>query len=522
MKRKLSPLSEDGVTLIELLISLAVLALITISMFSLYTNLIHGMFVAKNKAIATTLATNRMEYLKGLSYDSLAVAGGSIYSASPLPATSTQVLNNISYTVRTSINYVDDAYDGCASYPTLAIKQLYCRSYPPPSGAPSVDSNPEDYKIIHVSVKNTAGELLAEVDTQVAARVAETSSTTGAMLVTVLDDTGNPVSGATVGLVNSTIAPALNLSDTTDSNGVAIFYGLPPDTGNDYTITASLSGYSTLATIKPSGSLQPTYPSQNIVTQQSSSVTLTIKRQGANSLLIEAVDTSGNPLNGLKPYAKGGYKKYTLPTDTSYYYDGMTPDTRPITNAAGIAVLSNLVPGNYSFCGDTGSTSCTIGGTTYYLAAALPYGGNNSFNPITVPTYDPSNPPATTYAYGGINYLQKVRLIFSTSSNHPRIQTLTPSAINLSSTTLSTFNFQVTGANLPCSATAASCSTSVRLLQGSNTYTASCTGTTGTAIDCTVNLTGIVTGFLQMSVTANGFTLTTPVSPPLGGISVAP
>ncbi len=77
MNKKLSPLSEDGVTLIELVISLAVLAIVTVSMFSLYTNLIHGMFVAKNKAIATTLATNQMEYLKGLSYDSLAVAGGS-------------------------------------------------------------------------------------------------------------------------------------------------------------------------------------------------------------------------------------------------------------------------------------------------------------------------------------------------------------------------------------------------------------------------------------------------------------
>ena len=93
MKRKISPLSEEGVTLIELLISLAVLAIITVSMFSLYTNLINGMFVAKSKAIATTLATNRMEYLKGLSYDSLAVAGGSIYSANPLPAIQVQTLN---------------------------------------------------------------------------------------------------------------------------------------------------------------------------------------------------------------------------------------------------------------------------------------------------------------------------------------------------------------------------------------------------------------------------------------------
>lgn len=522
MKKKLSSLSEDGVTILELVISLAVLAIVSVSMFSLYTNLIHGMFVAKNKAIATTLATNQMEYLKGLSYDSLAVAGGSIYSTSPLPATKTETLNNLVYTVRTSINYVDDAYDGCTNYPNQATKELYCRNYPPPTGSPAVDTNPQDYKIVHVSVKNPSGITLAEVDTQIAARVAETSSTTGAMLVTIIDDNGNPVSGSSVTVTNTTIAPAVNLSDTTDSNGVAIFYGLPPDTGYDYTITASASGYSTLTTIRPSGPLQPTYPSLNIVAQQSSSVTMTIKPQGANSLAIEAVNTSGSPLSGLRVFIKGGYKSYTDPADTTYYYNNSSPDTRPTTDAAGLTSVSNLAPGDYYFCGDLGATSCAIGGTAHYLVAALPYGGDNSFYPVTVPIFDSASPPSTTYPYGATNYLQKVRLIFSTSSTHPRLLSLNPSTIALGSTTLTSFALQITGANLPCGATPASCSTIVRFLQGSNIYTASCTGNGSTSLDCTVDLTGITTGSLQTSITANGFTLTTPVAPPLGGFNVIP
>lgn len=523
MKKKISSLDEGGVTLLELVISLAVLAIVSVSMFSLYTNLIHGMFIAKQKAIATTLATNQMEYLKGLSYDSLAVSGGSIYSTNPLPASKTETLNNIPYTIRTSINYVDDAYDGCASYPTQAIKEIYCRSYPPPSGSPSVDTNPQDYKIVNVKVRDKFNKVLAEVDTQIAARVAETSSTTGAMLVTILDDNGNPVSGATVTVANSTIVPAVNLSDTTDINGVAIFYGLPPDTNNDYLITGSATGYSTLSTIKPSGSLQPTYPSLNIVTQQSSSVTLTLKKQGANSLLLEAVDTNGNPLANMRINVKGGYKSYTSPTDTTYYFNNASPDTRPTTDATGQTAISNLVPGNYIFCGDLGATSCTIGGTTYYLVGVLPYGGSNSFYPATVPIYDPANPPSTTYAFGGNNYLQKVRLMFSANANHPRVHSVTPSTIELSTTPLTSYAFQVKGASLPCGSTPASCSTTVRFTQASNTYTASCTGGTGTTLDCTVNLTGITTGYLNTIVTANGLTLTTPATgPPKGGISVSP
>lgn len=514
--------AEHGTTIIELLIALAVLGAVTVSMFALYTSLMNSMYVARNRSIATTLATNQMEYLKGLPYDSLAVAGGSIYATNPLPATSTQQLNGVTFTVTTSINYVDDAYDACANYPTQAIKELYCRNYPPPTGSPAVDTNPQDYKIIHVSVQGRNGDVLAEVDTQIAARVAETSSTTGALLVTVLDETGNPVSGASVSVTNSTIAPAVNLSDTTDSNGVAIFYGLPPDTNNDYVVSASKANYSSLSTIAAAGSLQPTYPNLNIVTQQSSSVTLVIIPKASNSLIIEAVDTAGTPISGLQVYVKGGYKRYIDIADTSYYFDNLTPDTRPTTDASGIATISNLTPGDYYFCGDAGATGCVVGASTRYLVAAMPYTTANSFYPVSVPRYESASPPAVLFAQGGNNYVQKVRLVFSTNSNHPRIQTLNPSAITASSTTLNPFTFDITGQNLPCSAIASSCSTEVSFTQGATVYTAQCTGTTGLSINCSTDFTGVANGFLPITLEANGYTFTAPASPPMGGINVSP
>ena len=510
---------DAGTSLVELLIALAVLSAVLISVLTLFTSLIQSTIIARNKAIAVTLATNQMEYLKGLPYDSLAVAGGSIYSANPLTATQTQTLNGKTYTIVTSINYVDDAFDGCGSYPTTTLKQLYCRNYPAPASAPATDTNAADYKIAHVTVKSSAGKILAQVDTQIAARVAETSSSTGAMLVTVIDDSGNPISGANVSVVNSTVTPAVSLNDSTDSNGIAIFYSLPPDSSPDYTVTASLSGYSTLATITASGTLQATYPSQKIVAQQSSSVTLKIAPQATYSLIAEAVDTSGAPINDLKLYLKGGYKKYTATTNTTYYFDNVSPDTRPLTDSNGLAVFSGLPPGPYIFCGDAGLTSCVKGSTTYYLIAALPYVGSSSFNPITIPRSD-AIPASPVYSYSGNSYAQKARLVFTTSSTFPRIITLTPSTLSLASTTLSSVAFQIVGANLPCSSNPASCSTSIQLIQGSNTYTASCTGTTTTQLNCTANLTGITAGFLQLKFTSGSNTFTMPASPPLGGISV--
>ncbi len=516
---------EGGYTLVELMVSMAVLAVLSLSAFTLLTALLHSAIISKREAVASTLATNQMEYLKSLPYDNLAVAGGAIVSTTTIPKTVTKKINGDTYTITTSITYADAAYDGCGSYPTLPLKQKYCRDYPPPSGAPATDSNPGDYKDVNVVITDRTGLTLASLDTQVAALVAETASNTGALFIYVVDDSGNPITGATVNVINNSTSPIVNVSDTTDENGIVIFYDLPPSTtGNKYQITASNSGYSSLTTIVPSGSLQPTYSSQNLLSQSSSYVTLTLKQQGQNSLVLETTDLSGNPLPTAKIYVKGGYKKYAASTDTSYYYDTLSPsDTRPITDSSGLAGLSNLVPGNYIFCGDAGATSCSVSGSTYYLAAAVPYGGASPLEPVAVPDYDPSNPPTTTFAYNGVNYLQKVRLMLTNSSSFPRVTTLTPYDGSIASGTLASFAFTITGANLPCSASAASCTTHVSFLQGSNTYTASCTGAaSGLQLNCTVNLASATAGNTQLVVKVGSNTLTLPGSPLLGGIIVTP
>jgi prepilin-type N-terminal cleavage/methylation domain-containing protein len=511
---------QSGFTLVELLVAIIVLGIVVISFYNLFAGLIHSAVLMKRKSVALTLATNQMEYLKSLPYNNLAVVGGSIITSNPIPATATYTIDGVVYTVRTSINYLDDAFDGCGYYPNNTLKQAYCRNYAYANNN-SNDLNPADYKSVHIKVTDTSNLILSEVDTQIAARVAETNSNTGGMFVNVIDENGDPLEAATVHLVNTTTTPAVNISDTTDSNGNAIFFSLPPDPNSyDYNITASMSGYSTLTTIAPSGSLQPNYSNQKVINQQSSLVTLQLKPQGVNSLWIEAVDTSGNPLNNVKIYVKGGYKKYTSSADTSYYFDNMTPsDTRPTTDASGNAFLTNLVPGNYYFCGDAGATNCKIGSTTYYLASAVPYGGVQSLGPIMVPTYLISNPPSQSFTYSGTAYLQKVRLILTTNSNYSRVYTVNPYSADLTTAQLNNFAFTVTGQNLPCNGNPSNCSTTVKLLQGASIFTASCTGSNaGLTLSCTVDISTAVAGMLRLQVTANGNTLTLPDSPLLGGV----
>lgn len=509
-----------GFTIVELIIGIFVLSIVSVSILQLSASLTTSARYAKYKAVSLTLATNKMEYLKSLPYDSLAIAGGTIYSASPLPATEDQTIDGFTYTVKSDIDYVDDAFDGCASYPNTTIAQQLCRGYPAPTGSPT-DTNPKDYKVLTVTVVlKSNGKQLASVSTNVSARVAETSSTTGGMVVKVIDQSGSPVTGANVTVVNSTVTPSVNQSDNTDINGIAIFYDLPPDTTNyDYNVTASKSGYATLTTIPPTASLIPYYSNQQILTQQSSQVTLMIDKKTSDSLLLEVMNTSGTTLSNAKIYTKGSYKKYNSTTDLTYYFNNFSPDTRTASDASGLISMLNLDPGTYIFCGEDGTQNCVVGSTTNYLVAAVPATGDNPYGPIVVPAYDTSLP---TFSSGGRNYIQKVGIVLSSNSSFPRIKTLSPDEISRTSPSINNFDFIITGKNLPCSSVASSCSTTVKLLSGASTYTASCTGSAaGTSISCTIDLTGISAGQTQLQVSSGGNTYTSPTGY-LGGVNVLP
>ncbi len=514
--------SQSGFTLVELVIGLTVLSIVVLSFFGLFTSLVNSAVVAKQKAVANSLASNQIEYLKSLPYDNLAVSGGSIIAPSYIPASRTQKIDGANYTIITSINYIDDAFDGCL---VLAL----CRNKPVPASITLPDNNPADYKIAHVDVKSRSGTVLAAMDTQISSKVAETSSSTGALVVTVVDDKGNPISGANVNVFNNTITPNTNANDTSDSNGVAIFYNLKPDSNAfDYKLTASKNGFSTLVTIVPSGSLTPTFSSQKILSQKPSMLTMVIKPMTSNSLIAEALDKSGSPLANLKLYAKGGYKKYSDPKNTEYYFDNFTPtDSRTSTNATGLAAFNDLVPGPYYFCGDNQNLNCKIGTTTYYLVAAIPYAGISSYSPVNVPTYDSTSPPSPLFNYSSQDYIQKVRLIFSNSSSAVRIFAFTPQELSLGSTNLSSFSFRVEGINICSNAPCSNASANIK--QGANTFTTTCNGARANPptvindkLDCTANMTGAVIGSTQLTISNGSDSYVSPSDLSLGSINVVP
>jgi len=513
--------NNKGFTLIELMLSLVVLLIIVVAFFNLYISVVHSSIVASREAEALTLATNQMEYYQTVPYQNLAVANGPIVANSYLPAITDKTINGHTYIIKTEIVYVDDAYDGCGSYPSLQLEEQYCRNYPPPAGAPN-PGDAEDYKDIRVEVTDNSGLILAKLDTQIAPPVAGVINNSGNIIVKVIDNNGNPIQGANVTVVNPDVSPAVNASETTDQNGIAIFYGMPPDNKFNYVVSATYPGYSSLSTIPSFGNLVPVYPNQDLLQQNSSYVTLTLKPMGQYSLLINTTDVNGNPIADATVALKGGYKEYTSSTNFDYYYNSQnSPNVSPITNSSGYVGLQNLVPGSYYFCGTSGNKGCSVNGTNYYLAAAVPYSGNNSFYPVVVPTFLSSSYTGPYFPYDGNDYLQEVRLILTPNANFPRIDTLTPSFASETASNFSDFNFSISGTNLPCGASASGCQTTISFIQNTNTYVASCTGTAdGTNLSCSVDLSGAITGNTQLKVQTNGYTFVLPAAPLMGGIIV--
>lgn len=509
----------EGYTLVELVISLVIITVVGLGLMQLFISLVQSANLAKQRSVANSLANNQMEFLRSLSYDSLAVSGGSIIASSYLPAEETKEVNGIKYTVVTTIRYADDAYDGCGSYPNIELKKKYCRNFSAPGNSDGKnlvnDTNPADYKATNVTIKSSAGVRLASVDSHMAARVSETASTTGALFITVTDPSGMPITEAEVVVKNNSLSPNVDVASLTDSAGTAIFYNLPPDINANYTINVSKPEYSSIYTIAPSGSLQPTYSKQKIITQQSSYLSLVIGKMSQNSLLIETVDTNGNPLPNVKVYTKGGYKKYTDSNNSAYYFDTLSPsDTRPVTDSSGLATLDNLPPINeYIFCNEDGSYGCvSTGGTTYYLVSAVPYGGNNSLAPITIPAK--GDDTSGTFQHNGIGYSQKVRLILTTNSGFPRVFKIDPDSVSRTNDNMKNVKMVLTGQNL--------LGANVELVQGGTTIpNKNCSGNDGKQLTCGFDISATSNDPLQVRIQKGGFTITLPANPK-GSLYVTP
>lgn len=232
---------QAGFGLIEVLVVIGISLIIFAGLFAAFEYSLKLIAQSRAKMTALTVANDQMEYIRSLAYDSVGTVSG--IPTGLLPQISTTTLNEIDFTKRILIEYIDDDADGI--------------------GASDNNGITTDYKQAKVSVEWNINGNTNEVFlvSNITPRSIETNVGGGTLRVNVFDADVQPLPGASVRVVNNTIVPNIDVVRATDSSGSALFGGAPA--GPDYEIFVTGIGYSSDQTYMATTSL-PTPATQPV------------------------------------------------------------------------------------------------------------------------------------------------------------------------------------------------------------------------------------------------------------------
>ena len=346
-----------GFTLIELILDAFVITVIFGAVIGSFLVMLNATNSGKIRTMAGALANEQIEYLRNLPYDSLSTQNGTILPQGNIPDSQTVTRGGVSFTLNTTIIFVDDPFDGC-------VIPAGANTWSCTDGATSTtfDVVPVDYKRINVeALKVGTPTVLIKLSSNAAAKAAETPSNTGMMLVKVINAQGLPVSSATVTVDNT--ANGTSLQGITNDQGYVFVANLLPDNQNGYHIVATKTGYSSdYTTSRTSQNPNQVQPDVDINVQQVTIQTLAIDL--LSNMTVTLTDQNGLPLTGLNVTATSTKITATNPDTPKNIYS--------VIGTGGPIIFSNIEWDSYGL---------TVGGG-YYIVSTSPY-QNVSVNPNT-------------------------------------------------------------------------------------------------------------------------------------------
>lgn len=333
-----------GFTLLEVLLGIVLLVFISVSLYTLFSFAINMIWESRVRINASAIANERIERARNLPYNSVGTIGG--IPSGTLTQTQIVTMNNVPFTIQTSVIYIDDPFDG-----TL-------------DGNPN-DSLNTDYKRVRVMVTwpyrltHTPVVML----TDIAPKGIESTAGGGTLKITVLNSYGYPVSNADVHITNSGVTPAVDLTTQTNSGGLVILPGAAPS-NNSYNIVVSKSGYSTDQTRAPTTSLPaPAIAPVSVFLGQTSSVSFSIDVVGVFNITTNSYP-SGNQVGSVS-FKLSGSKSIGLDSSGLQVFKYLNT---PSSDGGGFVNLTDMEWDSYTFSFATS--------TTYDLA------GINPINPV--------------------------------------------------------------------------------------------------------------------------------------------
>jgi len=256
---------QRGFTLVETLVAASILAILAVAIYLSFSTVIGATVASRAKVAATLLANEQLEVMRNLPYSEVGLVGG--VPAGVVTRETEVVRDGYTFAVVTAIRNIDDPYDGTIE-------------------SSPADTAPADYKLAQVTITcaKCADFAPVELATTLAPLGVEGESGNGALFVRVIDAAGEPVSGATVRIVNGEAFPAIDITDITDLNGRYQLVDVPPGE-LAYMVTVSKSGYSSDITHAPSlENPDPVLPPATVAAGQGTSLGFSIDKTSAISV----------------------------------------------------------------------------------------------------------------------------------------------------------------------------------------------------------------------------------------------
>jgi len=218
--------SHRGFSLIDTLVGAAMMLVVFLALFGLLRASLAVSVVAKAKTTALETANIQMEYLRGLSYDTLGTVSG--IPSGVVPQTSTTTIDGIPYVVHTYIEYYDDPADGVGVSDTNSVTTDYKKG-----------------KVVVTYTINGLDKSLSLVSNFVPPGI-ESSTGGGTLALHIVNALGEDVPAATVHIVNTATTPTIDFTTVSDTDGVALVGGAA--TSSMYQIYVTRTDYSSAQT----------------------------------------------------------------------------------------------------------------------------------------------------------------------------------------------------------------------------------------------------------------------------------
>ncbi|MBI2065409.1 MAG: prepilin-type N-terminal cleavage/methylation domain-containing protein [Candidatus Yanofskybacteria bacterium] len=261
-----SLIKNSGFTLVETLIAIGIFAIISVAIYSSYSNVLDIVIASQINSTGLTIIANELETVRNIRYDDVGIQGGA--PAGIIPPEKNINFSGIGFTLSTTVRNVDDPFDGVLG------------------GSPN-DTAPADYKIVEMELSCTdcLRFIPIKTTTTIAPVNLESASRNGNLFINVINASGQPVSQANVSVTNSLVSPAININDVTNNGGQLQLVDIATSSLG-YQITVSKSGYSVDRTYKPGlvENPNPVKPHATVSEQQVTVITFGIDRLSVQDL----------------------------------------------------------------------------------------------------------------------------------------------------------------------------------------------------------------------------------------------